>query len=659
MGASLVNSFDVFDTAITRRVAHPDHLHWLVGRRLRRMGLIACPDDAFRSLRIRAEAACRARGPEPDLGEIYRALQGLLAWRPETARQAMAVELEEEARSVVPVASIKRLHDAARGRRMRPIFISDTYLKNRDVLGLLRHCGYVVDQADVHASCDHRRSKAAGTLFATVVESTARPAREFSHIGDNRRSDWRNARRAGLEATWIRHTALNPYEAAMWRASRGDLEGSLVAGAARAARLSADPDGSSALWGVGTSVAGPLLTSFVLWTLITAERRGLKRLYFLARDGQAMFELARRLSRWAGLDIDCRYMLASRQAFFMASLPSDPALALASALSQNGGNTVEAALRGLEFTDARIVEILRVAGFARGRILAGSGEESRRLTEAVAGLGLLADLGEAIAFRTKALLSYLEAEDFLDAEPRAIVDLGWHGNLQLRLDRCIAKVGGRPADGFYYGLCACPPSIAARVQTYARDKLYNPHLLEVFCLADHASIRGFALDEAGRGVGLGILEPDDEALAWGVRRQQAGIVSFCAHLVDGLDPTLVEPAALLAALRPAAEAALQLFTRRPSPEEAQAYGRVLHSSDQAHLDKLELAPVLRGIDFLHALLDWRMRRRISKWAGGTIARSTRPAIGHALSEAIAIQWRVVLAARLLARALHVGAGAGA
>ena len=33
-------------------------------------------------------------------------------------------------------------------------------------------------------------------------------------------------------------------------------------------------------------MAGPLFTGFVRWVLDDAERRGLKRLYFLARDGQ-------------------------------------------------------------------------------------------------------------------------------------------------------------------------------------------------------------------------------------------------------------------------------------------------------------------------------------------------------------------------------------
>lgn len=663
MSASSVNSFDVFDTALTRRVAHPDHLHWLTARRLQRLGLVDCGEDAFRSHRIRAEWDCRAGGREPDLGDIYRELAVRLGWTAEAAGRAMAVEVEEEDGTVVPVASTLRLHGEARARHARPIFVSDTYFRAPDVLRLLRRCGYEVEPEDVHASCDYACTKADGRLFRAVADGAGRPVRTLHHTGDNRTSDHRNARRAGLRATWIGHTALNRYEAAMLRAGGGGLEGSLAAGAARAARLSraAGGDaagGDAAVWTVGASVAGPLVTSFVLWTLLEAERRGLRRLYFLARDGQIMLDLARRLAAWAGLDVECRYMLASRQAYFMASLPPDPAEALASALALGRGKTAAAVLRELEFGAARAGAILARAGLDGGRVLGGPGREADALAGALDGDDLAA-LAAAVAERTRALAAYLEAEAFLDGEPRAIVDLGWQGNLQLRLDRCLDKIGAPRTFGLYYSLHVCPPAIAAAVATYTQDTPYNPHLLEVFCLADHASTRHFAFDGRGRAVGVGRDEPDAEALAWGVLGQQAAMAAFCSHLAEAPGAALVDPRALAPALRSAAEAALQLFTRWPGFEEAQAYGRVLHSSDQTHSDSEELAPVVGTLDLARSLLSARHRRDVSKWAGGTLARSTRPALRRALTGASALQRRAAGAARALAGALAVKVGARA
>jgi len=64
---------------------------------------------------------------------------------------------------------------------------------------------------------------------------------------------------------------------------------------ARAAVPSATPH-EAALRDVAAGVAAPLLAGYVAWLLLDAERRGIRRVYFLARDGQVLLDLARRLA---------------------------------------------------------------------------------------------------------------------------------------------------------------------------------------------------------------------------------------------------------------------------------------------------------------------------------------------------------------------------
>ena len=60
------------------------------------------------------------------------------------------------------------------------------------------------------------------------------------------------------------------------------------------------------------SVLGPALNSCVLWVLKEAERKQIKRLYFLARDGYFMYRCALLYCRRWNLPIECRYLSCSR-----------------------------------------------------------------------------------------------------------------------------------------------------------------------------------------------------------------------------------------------------------------------------------------------------------------------------------------------------------
>jgi hypothetical protein len=85
-----------------------------------------------------------------------------------------------------------------------------------------------------------------------------------------------------------------------------------AARAARAAVPAADAR-AAALRDVAAGVAAPMLAAYVLWILGEAAARGTVRIHFLARDGQVLWELARRLAPRLHPGIDCRYLAASRQ----------------------------------------------------------------------------------------------------------------------------------------------------------------------------------------------------------------------------------------------------------------------------------------------------------------------------------------------------------
>src|SRR5699024_7318970 len=64
--------------------------------------------------------------------------------------------------------------------------------------------------------------------------------------------------------------------------------------------------------GVVTAFLAPFLVCYVRWVLDQALQRGIKRLYFVARDGEVMYKIARQLKR-PGDDIEMRYLYGSRR----------------------------------------------------------------------------------------------------------------------------------------------------------------------------------------------------------------------------------------------------------------------------------------------------------------------------------------------------------
>ena len=114
---------------------------------------------------------------------------------------------------------------------------------------------------------------------------------------------------------------------------------------------------------VVAGVAGPLLAGYVLWCLRRAAEAGLPRLYFVARDGEVMLAIARRLVEGLGLDLDLRYLEGSRRAWLLPSMGEVDADRLAAVIGREEKVTVRNCLEWLDVTPEEVSGVLVDAGF--------------------------------------------------------------------------------------------------------------------------------------------------------------------------------------------------------------------------------------------------------------------------------------------------------
>ena len=634
-------SFDVFDTLITRRWITPEDLHLHAGQRLARAGLLSVSCERWQAIRVQAEAACRAIPgvEEVSLDDIYRRLANQCNWDEGQRQQARDIEIECEVNAIRPIAPAAARLDDLSAAGVDTALVTDTYLPASTIHRLLDRCAIDANASNIFISVERGATKRTGRLFDQVAVETSSARHRIRHCGDNWEADVLAAFRKGIQATLF--TGGNPtrHETTLGSATQHPrIMRSALAGAARCVRLSRsrlDPH-QQAIWDASANVSGPLLFGFVLWVLQQARERGLDRLYFIARDGQVLLQIAEAITRRLGWDIECRYLYGSRQAWHLPALDRVDAEALDWLLDGKTSRSLRDIFARVSIDLAEIAPELQARGFGPDTWDAAITEATQR---SIRELLIQPEIERRIVARAGEIrdpaLGYFAQEGLLDGNPVAIVDIGWRGRLQRSLTRILEQSGRKVPEvtGFYLGLESKPADLPAnRLQSYldiganspTASWRLNPVLLEIFCAADHGSVHRY--EQGADGIFLPVLQRTDNeaALAWGLHIQQQAIAALAGEISDAI-ATLDHPVCQwIDLVRGASGAVLLDFKKNPTRAEATAFGSFGHAEHQTHDTLLELAPILRPLEAVRLVGSLRSRGYRGFWIEASFKRSARP-----------------------------------
>ncbi|CAN5707603.1 hypothetical protein BH23GEM11_BH23GEM11_06060 [soil metagenome] len=579
-----VFSCDVFDTLITRAVGQPSSLFLLLGRRVTAQGLIEGSAWAFSQARQEANRRANANGSGSphNLRAIYDELQFALGLDDSTTQAILAAEvaLEKDLSRAIPGAADRLAR--AREAGMRIVFLSDMYLDTTVVQSLLDAHGMMGDGEPLLISCETGYSKTSGQAFHRLAASEAVPVNRILHRGNDDRSDVAAAVRAGAGAEAFPAGNLNRYELAMEaRAHQTDGLACLMAGASRLARLSvsARTPEEAALRDAAAGVGDPALVSYVLWVLQRARDLGLRRLYFLARDGRVLLLIAQRLVPRLGLDIELRYLHGGRQAWYVPSIidvsPESVFWAIDYA-SENDG--IETFLRrvGVEATD--VEEQLGELGLPPSTWKTPRPPAEHDILWSIARHPVIRQLIlERARERREAALGYFEQEGLLDDSDWAVVDVGWSGRLLGAMNRILETRAATIPAAFFFARHVdrekhqLPP---VKILPFMGDYHHrlglcgeiNELFLELFCGSNEGVTTGYRRGESGWDAVLGNGSHHPLA-AWGIDIVHDTMLTFVDQL--WLDP---EVTVLTADMRPAVVELVRAFVDSPTPHEALAWG---------------------------------------------------------------------------------------
>lgn len=188
-------SFDVWDTLITRTVLQPEDVFIIVENRAKEMQIGIC--DYCKN---RVEAIFHVERANPDITEIYDALQKATGISDREKEVLMKLEIQTETDVVIPREEMVGILNYAVELGKQVNLITDMYLPGNIMEKLLEQTGISVYD-NLIVSCDYRQLKIEG-LFLTYKEKVQ--AKSYLHIGDNFNSDIVSAEKNGIDAVQIK-----------------------------------------------------------------------------------------------------------------------------------------------------------------------------------------------------------------------------------------------------------------------------------------------------------------------------------------------------------------------------------------------------------------------------------------------------------------------
>ncbi len=403
----------------------------------------------------------------------------------------------------------------------------------------------------------------------------------------------------------------------------------------RASGVEGCPDRFEAL---AVQFMAPVATVFACWLLSRARRKGIRRLYFLSRDGQLILQAARVLSPHFG-GIECRYLQVSRQALFLPSAKGISEEGMPWLFENTDRHALWSLLPKLELEYKDIAPVFPRAASAGEDFIIQTGEEREAFWQALNTSPLRETLMEKIALRREAARRYFEAVGLLDPVKRAVVDIGWRLRCQRALNGILREWGAEEIEGFYLGICAgCGPT----KETGAAEALfYEPEggkasgllvpvvfkqmiLIEnLFCTADHPTVHRYGIGSDGREAPL----YNQAVLPATLERYHAlsKVFALFAERCAARAEELAEPADASRL----ADDLTRSFFRCP---DAEAVYPLLDMEVSFYQNDLHPLPVVRPLTWREALVpvfpSWKVFRPFRTnphvlWHGGSVAVSSR------------------------------------
>lgn len=425
-------SFDIFDTLLIRMTPNPNNIFEIV-----ESIFSECFEyKPFCRDRIIAEENARKKTfkEEITLTDIYDAFTN---YSNEELEWLLRKEVEVEREMLLLNPSVIPIYSYCLEKRKKIIIQSDMYLSSDIIKDILRVNNIRYDYLAV--SSELNMTKKSGTMYRDTVEKINCLPKEILHFGDSLKSDILMARKNGINSVRIKKYYEPNFHKNDMSAEEYDFLLNLKVN---------KPD--SFYEKMGFQIMGPFYFGYSMWLNSEIKKEGIKKVFFLSRDGYIMQKAFRMIK---DEDIEDDYLYVSRNSLIIPALfycsEFDQVIELTN-ISVLKSINVSLFLKkiGLDPDDCKD-ELDRV-GLSESDNICGS--EIVNNTKIYTLFKLVKD---KMLYHSKQQLEelkgYLIKKEFRGEV--AIVDIGWQGTMQKALN-IIVKACNIDVDitGYYIGI---------------------------------------------------------------------------------------------------------------------------------------------------------------------------------------------------------------
>lgn len=495
----MLHSFDIFDTLITRTTASPRGIFAIMQECLKRepvTGLSSLIADNFYHIRVQGEETARAMFvnsacQDVTLEEIYKVIQENYQVPDEVIQQLIQLELDTEFDNILPITeNIKKLKQfSINGESI--ILISDMYLSQDQIRKLLVKADSVFQEIKIYVSSEYKRTKRSGQLYRLVQQQEHASWDNWEHTGDNNYSDVSIPTRLGIKACQFNGKLDCTWQEQLMQEHRDSAALQLVVGATERALGQSESGGYS--YAVGAGYSAPILYSYVAWVIDMSISKGIQVLYFIARDGYVLKEIADMIIYTRKLPIETRYLYGSRKAWRLPSVSATD-FDMQYFLKWNYPRLIS--------SFSKIADILGLTIEELAAFLPFPIDENMQLGDAVKeeAFRILTDQQEAIAkyIFEKQKNNRLHAQAYLQQELAdvnskkvAFVELIGSGYSQRCLAKLVEEWFPAPLVTFFYKLDDINNTKGNLNYSYFPNRLPFSNIIEILCPANHGQTIGY------------------------------------------------------------------------------------------------------------------------------------------------------------------------
>ncbi|MEO5356112.1 MAG: glycosyltransferase [Nitrospirae bacterium YQR-1] len=305
-----VVSFDLFDTVFDRHIEPPERVKALVSELISKYLRDTYGKElaAIDILLIRNEVETNLRNFNATHGEDYecsyksvvRAMSEKILGRldEDFVKQVIVFEIITENQAIYVKDGMMDLIKWIKSRGKKMIAISDMYLDKDILWEIIRLKSLAGLFSSLYVSSERALNKISGNLFKHVMFSEKTLPERILHIGDHKEADYKVPVSLGFKA--IRFYDLKQHKKKHILKTYNTLANNNIYWCGRyllqLVKPSRETTESSFFYHYGYTLLGPLYALFVYGVIEAVKRFHLKKLFFIAREGDLFLEIYNRLA---------------------------------------------------------------------------------------------------------------------------------------------------------------------------------------------------------------------------------------------------------------------------------------------------------------------------------------------------------------------------